>query len=452
MLLANPLHYYEKQDSFSHRTHFPRHAEFTYGCTGAVKITNTGNVRLTAITPTGAVTASSCSPSLTDLQLSAGANVICNVEHATTLPEFEAGKLSLSVTATATALGGTGSISNGSSTVEVTLPKRRTATLELIATPSANPVTAIGTYIIGQIKYALGTLLLCASTHVLKQYVPASGPHLTWRSSKSACVAHTSVYVQGSLACCYVVFHSVLSCSRREVLAEAFSFHICRHHTIEPGVFRSLQTSHGSALYPAAVGAYVDFTATLINTGNIELVGAKVVLTHVPSLTCLSGTAGATPATQYGNTGDNTNIVPYGHKVVCTARYTFDQASYEALTTASMLFSASVENTVATPSWTTTPAANAQIQQSISATAQPTATVTFQSESCVKPNSSFGESCTREVVGVWCGHASGYGTDLLRVSPLPELQLHNTFYFTIQFNFLYNMLSKLILTTPVPSY
>lgn len=137
-------------------------------------------------------------------------------------------------------------------------------------------------------------------------------------------------------------------------------------------------------------GATVKFTATLINMGNIALVGAKVVLTDVPTLTCKSGDSAATniPVNGAEYTNDGTATLAYGAAVVCTGTYTFSQASYEALTSASKSFSVSMVNAT---TWTATAADNGFLTKDVSAQVQPTVTITFQSDTCTKPATAFGK-------------------------------------------------------------
>lgn len=158
-------------------------------------------------------------------------------------------------------------------------------------------------------------------------------------------------------------------------------------------------------------GASADLTATLINTGNVQLNGAAVVVNDVV-LTCQTGTTVSTNLTDtYSN--DASAALPYNSKAVCTGTYSFTQASYEALTAAYKPFIAQVQNATG---WTVTPADNAADETHVSADVTAVIQATFDSSSCLKPKvllvSSFGEplraqaeKCSTMMNAVHCPHA-----------------------------------------------
>jgi hypothetical protein len=139
----------------------------------------------------------------------------------------------------------------------------------------------------------------------------------------------------------------------------------------------------------------VTFTATLVNTGNIEWSGASVAVDNGVTLTCLKGPAAdvatTTGYTAYSN--DASAVLPAQHAVVCSGTFTFDQLAYEALTANSEVFTVSVVNAGA---WTVTAADNGALATSVSVDAVASMQATFDATSCTKPANATasGECCT----------------------------------------------------------
>lgn len=139
-------------------------------------------------------------------------------------------------------------------------------------------------------------------------------------------------------------------------------------------------------------GSVVNFTATLANTGNIELADAVVAVDNGVTLTCNEGLTSGLPAsatTSYTNTA-GTAVLPVGHSVVCTGGFTFDQPDYEQLTTNSKVFTSTVTGA---SDWAITAADNLAVATSVTVDAVASMQVTFDAASCTAPPSASGECC-----------------------------------------------------------
>jgi hypothetical protein len=135
--------------------------------------------------------------------------------------------------------------------------------------------------------------------------------------------------------------------------------------------------------------AVVTFTATLVNTGTVWS-GAIVAVNNGVTLTCSAGPAADLPNLAGYTAYDNTavDMLPAQHAVVCTGDFTFDQQAYEALTTNSKVFTASVTDAGA---WFVTAAANGALTTSVAVDAVASMQVTFDATSCTAPANASGE-------------------------------------------------------------
>jgi hypothetical protein len=144
--------------------------------------------------------------------------------------------------------------------------------------------------------------------------------------------------------------------------------------------------------------ADASFTATLVNTGNIEWSGAGVAVDNGVTLTCLSGPAIDLPDTTGYTTYTNNAgaALPAQHAAVCTGTFTFDQLAYEDLTANSKIFTASVVNAGA---WTVTAADNGALTTSVAVDAVASMQATFDATSCTKPATASGEPLSVALCG-----------------------------------------------------
>lgn len=133
-----------------------------YSCAGAVTVKNTGNVRLSTfvLISTQAAVTFSCDPALTTEVLPEG-TITCTATHPVTEGEFEAGKFTLGVAASATASGTNADVTVAEVTHDVTLTKRQEGTIAVTHSAPATPVTGLSEYYLwkmGNTQHAVPSL------------------------------------------------------------------------------------------------------------------------------------------------------------------------------------------------------------------------------------------------------------------------------------------------------
>jgi hypothetical protein len=109
----------------------------------AVLVRNTGNVRLNGVQTSG----DAACPLEAVLQPKAASNITCFVNKTATQDDFEAGNMTLAVTATAAPSGTNSAPATASNAVTVTLPVRRQLVLNLDRTDGSAVIDRAGTIV-----------------------------------------------------------------------------------------------------------------------------------------------------------------------------------------------------------------------------------------------------------------------------------------------------------------
>ncbi len=328
-------------------------------------LTNSGNVTLTtaAAVTDNKIPSVSC-PALPSGGLVPGASITCTASYTVTQADVDSGN----VANTASATSGTASGTVTSNTAALTIPVAQSPRLAVVKNSTSPPFTAVGqsipyTYVATNTgNVTLTSAITVSDNKIASVSCPALPPGGLAPSASITC-SGTYTTTQADLDAGSV--SNTATAQSGTTVSTPVSF------TVNATQTRSLSmTKSGSPTTYATVGATINYTYVVRNTGNITITSPAIISVSdnkIASVTC--------PALPPGGLAPNATLT-------CTAPYTITQVDIDAGSVTNIATAS--DGTVTSPNATATVTAT---QTSALTIAKSTTTTTFSAVGTVVPYS-----------------------------------------------------------------